>query len=227
MGPLLFAANCAVCHTWNGHDGTGNVVMESVEDQEVPAVPTAGDLYGFGSRKWIEGFLSNPGGDRYFGHIETLKEGEMTDWAADNLAPDGPLTPRHLHAVAELLAREAARPDYEPADDETLALGVAVFSGAELRDENGMTLEFEGNCLACHNLKAGDPENDGDGYAPDLNGYGSRAWLIDFIRNPGLERFYGENNTMSAFDKTQLSDHDLRLLVDWMRGQWARAEPSP
>ena len=232
MGPLLFAANCAGCHQWNGHDGTGNVVTETVDGKQVEVVPTAPDLYRFASARWIREFLANPRDGKFFGHTDLLKggdelkDGEMAMWAEENVAPDGPLEPNHLAAVAALVAREANRRDEDPIAEDVLQLGIDVFSGAELSDSNGEPLEFDGNCLQCHDLKAGDPNEEGDGYAPNLNGYGSRDWLLEFIRSPDEERFYGEKNIMPGFDETELSDRELGLLVDWMRGTWEQATPT-
>ena len=67
---------------------------------------------------------------------------------------------------------------------------------------------------------------------PDLTGYGSRDWLIGIIGNPAHKRFYGkENDRMPAYaesatdaKKNVLSQQDLELLVDWMRGEWYGAE---
>jgi ubiquinol-cytochrome c reductase cytochrome b subunit len=232
MGPLLFADNCANCHSWNGHDGTGNVVMETKGGKNVPIVPTASDLYRFGSTDWIAGFLANPGDEKYFGHMGRLKggdefiEGEMVDWAGSYVAPEGPLTEKLLQAVAALVAKEAGRSDETPASEDVLKLGVAIFSGGKLKDSQGKILEFDGRCLDCHNMKAGDPDSEGDGYAPDLNGYASKKWLTDFIRDPAGEKFYPDKNIMPAFDRTQISERDLGLLADWIRGEWARSEDS-
>ncbi len=230
MGPLLFAANCAKCHSWSGHDGTGQILMETVDGKKVPAKLTASDLFGFASKDWIAEFLANPTGDKFFGRLDRseggdeIKHGEMADWAADYVGPDGVLTAKHLQAVAALLAREANRPGDSPATNEQIQLGVDIFSGAELKDHHGEVLEFDGECLQCHTLKAGDPDDEGGGEdAPILDGYGSKQWLMDFIRDPGAERFHGEANIMPHFDRTQLSDHDLALLVDWIRGDWPRA----
>jgi ubiquinol-cytochrome c reductase cytochrome b subunit len=232
MGPLLFADNCANCHSWNGHDETGNILVEKANDEDVPVVPTASDLYRFGSSDWIAGFLAKPGDEKFFGHMGQLKggegftEGEMVDWAGSYVAPEGPLTKKHLQAVAEFVAKEAGRSDKTPASEELLKLGVAVFSGGELKDAQGEIFEFAGRCLDCHNLKAGDPDGEGEGDTPDLNGYALKKWLVDFIRNPSHERFYGEKNIMPAFDRTQLTDRDLELLVDWIRSEWSRSEYS-
>jgi ubiquinol-cytochrome c reductase cytochrome b subunit len=228
-GPLLFSAHCATCHTWNGHDGTGRVTMEVVQGRKQPFTPTAADLAGFGTRDWIAEFLARPNDDRFFGHTdrakggERLKNGEMAKWAAENLAPEGPVTTVQLKAVAALLAREADRRDAAPIDAKEIELGVAAFNG-DLTDEKNEPIEYA-QCLQCHSLKAGDPDglgSSGISPAPDLNGYGSKRWLRDFLRNPGDKRFYGKKNIMPAFDDSRLSERDLDLLVDWMRGEWQR-----
>ena len=66
--------------------------------------------------------------------------------------------------------------------------------------------------------------------APDLTGYGSRQWTIDFIRDPAHERFYGDNNDrMPAFEPADdpnqqiLSPRNIELIVDWLRGDWPEA----
>lgn len=230
-GPLLFAAHCASCHTWNGHDGTGKVLMETVEGHKQPTTPTASDLYGFGTKEWIAEFLAKPAGEKFFGYMDRvkggarIKKGEMAKWAEENLAPGGPIQPRHLQAVAALLAKEAARRNAGAFDEKELETGVALFNG-DLNDDKGEPIDVV-QCLQCHSLKAGDPDGLGSGGvspAPDLNGYGSREWLKGLIRNPGDKKYYGKKNIMPAFDASRLSERDLDLLVNWIRGEWARAE---
>ena len=82
-------------------------------------------------------------------------------------------------------------------------------------------------CTECHKFR----DEEGD-EALDLTGYGSRAWLTDIIRDPAHSRFYGKrNDRMPAFAadrknpaNNQLSEQELNLLVDWLRGDWF--EPS-
>jgi mono/diheme cytochrome c family protein len=81
----------------------------------------------------------------------------------------------------------------------------------------------------CHNFgQKGDAE--GNGY-PDLYGYGSRQWLIDFIANSSHPRFYGDgNDRMPAFAEGKdtaahiLTRRQIELLADWLRGDYF--EPS-
>ncbi|MFN0053162.1 MAG: cytochrome b N-terminal domain-containing protein [Planctomycetales bacterium] len=234
-GSLLFAAHCATCHLWNGHDGTGKIPREVVDGRKRPVTPTAADLFEFGKAGWITAFLQAPGDDRFFGQTdrltggERLKNGAMAKWAEENLAPNGPITPEHLAAVAALVAREADRSDDAQPDAKMLESGVAVFSG-DVLDAKGEPVEFA-HCLQCHSLKAGDPDGLGSGGilpALELDRYGSKAWLKDFLRNPGDKRFYGKKNIMPAFDESRLTEKELELLVDWMRSDWQRQKnPSP
>lgn len=226
-GPVLFAEHCATCHTWNGHDGTGRVTIDLIDGVKQPMVPTAPDLAGFGTRDWIASFLANPAGDKFFGGAHQLKgglrlkEGEMTRWAAESLAPSGPLTEEHLRGVAALLARESGRVDDGPFDDAEIQRGIEVFNG-DVLDSKGEPVEFA-QCLQCHSLKAGDPDGVGNGGmspAPELDGYASADWIRAFIRDPGSARFYGKKNVMPAFDAGRLPERELELLVRWMRREW-------
>ena len=70
----------------------------------------------------------------------------------------------------------------------------------------------------------------GLGDAPDLTGYGSRQWLVGIIRDPADKRFYGDaNDRMPAYAETpedparnRLTDREVGLLADWLRGDWTR-----
>ena len=77
-------------------------------------------------------------------------------------------------------------------------------------------------CADCHEFHF----EDEDATAPDLTGYGSRAWLIGMISDPAHERYYGEkNDRMPAFaSKGILTSHEIALIADWIRGDWY--EPS-
>lgn len=228
-GPRLFKTHCASCHTWDGHDGTGKVIEEVADQDGATSGPTASDLSGFGTVDWIVAFLTNPGDEKFFGHMskigggEEFSEGVMVDWAAEHVGEDGMLTAEQIHAVAALLAEESGRTDGQTLADETRQLGQQVFASG-LLDGEGEELEFV-NCLQCHELRSGDPDeagSDGLETSPDLNGYASEAWLKEFIRDPAGEKFYPEKNIMPAFSPTEISDQDLELLVKWMRNEWPR-----
>ena len=225
-GPRLFAEHCAGCHTWNGHDGLGKRAVEVVDGEQRPVKGTAPDLAGFGTTDWVLRFLQGPDGPNFFGQTdqieggERLKEGDMAQWTRENVKPGG-LQESHLRGVAALLAREAGLARAESLAEEDLKVGAGVFAG-DAMDAQGEPLDYA-QCLQCHELKAGDPDGAGSGgISPglDLNGYGSAGWLADFLRNPGAKRFYGKKNVMPAFDAERLPERDLKILVQWMRGEW-------
>ncbi len=109
-GPALFAANCASCHRYHGHDGRGRIPLE-------PA--TSSDLGGFASRPWIRGLVEHPMHHDYFGLMKN-EEGEpahtrMANWLEDLLAEHAePEARRELlaefDAVAAYLADESLHP---------------------------------------------------------------------------------------------------------------------
>ena len=80
-------------------------------------------------------------------------------------------------------------------------------------------------CLECHQFSAKNDDPD----APDLTGYGSRKWLINFISDPAHPDFYGRrNDRMPAFANDQiLTSREIELVSDWLRGQWFVPMESP
>jgi ubiquinol-cytochrome c reductase cytochrome b subunit len=85
--------------------------------------------------------------------------------------------------------------------------------------EEGKTLlRNEVGCTDCHQFH----QLDEDATGPDLTGYGSRKWLINFITNPAHADFYGERNErMPKFGEDGiLSEQQIGLVADWLRGAW-------
>ncbi len=66
-------------------------------------------------------------------------------------------------------------------------------------------------CNACHPTEAGEAD-----LGPNLHDYGSEAWLIDFLRDPGQPHFYAEDNTMPGY-ADELDDEELRALAVFLR----------
>ena len=99
---------------------------------------------------------------------------------------------------------------------------------AELVEE-GTDLFFTGidgvseSCADCHGF---DGEESEAARTPDLNGWSSRQWLIDFTKNPEHSRFYGSaNDRMPVFEKERIfTDKEIELVVDWLREDWVRFE---
>jgi cytochrome c553 len=145
---------------------------------------------------------------------------EMADWTSGNAeALKAPENADNVKALVEFLVAEAAHPNASV--DAALA-------------QKGRALAIDGawagalkdtSCSSCHDT-IGQPfptqidEASGNGY-PTMAGYGSAAWLKDFIRHPDAMRHYGAKNRMPAYSPQQLSDSDLDLLVRWMTGDYA------
>ncbi len=204
QGPRLFASQCASCHTYAGHDGLGAPFTEP---------PSAPDLAGFGSRQWLRGFMDPRQIEslKYFGgtafvHPKTGdKKSRMVRYILDKVPAYGAEEKEQLEKILAALSAEAALPAQKEADarDATLiAEGKKLFSDGVLE------------CADCHQFHTEDA-----GSGPDFTDYASTAWLGEFLKNPGHERFYGKNNDrMPAFGKTsRLNARELALLIRWLR----------
>lgn len=242
QGPRLFAQHCASCHRWNGHDGRGTLVTDALkpgESGEPPVTPpTAADLGNFGSREWMKAIVVD-----YPNHFRWLKNAswytaaqeqqakgesvdfidpeasEMADWTGGNAESlKAPENAENVTALVEFLFAETGRPG--------AAVDAALVSkGKALATEGNWAGALNGtSCSSCHDT-IGQPfpavvdEASGNGY-PTMAGYGSAAWMKDFIRHPDAMRHYGSKNRMPAYSPEQLTDSDLELLVRWMTGDY-------
>jgi mono/diheme cytochrome c family protein len=200
----------------------------------------APNLYNFASRKWIAGLLDperisllttkeimrpeDPKSDDPTKYLREVIEapcfgntshaaGEMAEYVkGDEVFAAIHDDEKKLSAIAAALSAQAGLPYQKEADekataDKTIAEGEKLIVAA---------------CTSCHNYgQRNDPS--GNGY-PDLDGYGSRDWLIGFIGNAGHPRFYGEgNDRMPIFARGKdpaahiLSRKQIELLADWLR----------
>ena len=236
QGPKLFKQNCSACHRYNGHDGTGEEVMVEFDGEQVAAPATAADLGNFGNREWFKLVLTD-----YSTVFEPLKnndwyknatdedeiidpdEGEMAAWSEEHREMlTKPENAEDLAAIIEFLAAQTERTDLGGFDDAKVQKGRGILESYTLTDG-----ELSTTCTDCHGLHAvGDEEamsEDTEGY-PTLTSYASKAWLKDFISNPGSPRHYGSKNRMTAYvDK--MSARELEILAAWMAGDYYRAEP--
>ena len=204
QGPKLFAKNCASCHRFDGHDGTGKPVKDA---------QSAADLKGFASREWLAGLLDPAKVDsmHYFGGTK-FKDGKMVKWVKKNA--DEPAEQAQLKKVIVALSAEAqlkSQRDADTRDADLIKQGVELARG-------------DVACTDCHAFGKPDP----DATAPDLTGYGSRAWLVRFISNPAHADFYGKrNDRMPLFAEKQILDaKTIGMIADWLRGEWYEA-PKP
>ena len=205
QGPRLFAQKCASCHPFDGHDGTG---------QPLATPASAADLAGFGSRRWLREFLDpvhlvTP---RYWGETAFVKPPEgkkvskMVSFVTDDVAEYSPEQKAQLEKVVIALSAEAKLASQATEDARDAAV---IAEGAALLGDDGLA------CTDCHKWR---DETSG---RPDLDGWASRQWTIDFIHNPAHERFYGKNNDrMPAYgEKGELTAEQIAMIVDWMRGE--------
>jgi len=199
QGRRLFAAHCASCHRYNGHDGRGFPVDEP---------QSAADLAGFASVEWTTELLDYDHyvSEKYFGGTK-FKDGTM---ARKVLAKYTEEEKKLLPEIAKLLADGAELPYEEKLDEDTREELLALYYNDDLKFEDGRA------CIECHDIDSED-----EGSAPDLTGYGSREWLIAFIENPEDKRFYGKkNDRMPCYGRDgKLKDEEIAILVDWIRSQ--------
>ncbi|MEI6861944.1 MAG: cytochrome b N-terminal domain-containing protein [Verrucomicrobiota bacterium] len=206
QGPKLFARNCASCHRFGGTDAVGGTPKDA---------PNASDLKGFASREWLIGLLdpARVASAHYFGNTK-LKDGKMVDFVKKEVAA---FTPDQKAQLAKVLAAVSAE------------AGLKAQLTADTRDtaliEDGRKIFGTIGCADCHQFRM----TDADATAPDLTGYGSRAWLTAFLTDPAHKRFYGErNDKMPAFGVTkQLSPEEIGLVADWLRGDWYEPAAKP
>ena len=200
----------------------------------------APNLYNFASREWIAGVLDpkrisqlttkelmkpdDPKNDDptkylrevidapYFGNTSHAA-GEMAEYVKTNeVFTELRKDEKKVAAIAAALSAQAQLPYQKDADAKAVSAGT-IAAGEKL---------ITSTCNECHNFgQRNDPA--GNGY-PDLDGYGSREWLIGFISDAAHPRFYGEgNDRMPAFAKGKdpaahmLTRRQIELLADWLR----------
>lgn len=206
QGPKIFEASCASCHRFDGHDGLGRVP----EDE-----PSASDLAGFGSREWLAGLLDpeRVATTEYFGGTEHAR-GRMVRFVQRGVAEFSEQTQQDLAKVIMAVSAEAALPSQEALDASQLV---------DIEEGRRLIATEEINCTRCHTFREMADEDVG----PDLTGWGSREWMLGMLHDPTAERFYGDDNDrMPSFGVEEiLTDAEMGLVVDWLRGDWYTPEP--
>jgi ubiquinol-cytochrome c reductase cytochrome b subunit len=205
QGPLLFAANCASCHRYQGHDGLGTIPSD---DQSAP------DLAGFGSREWIRGLMDPEriATSSYFGATEH-RLGRMARFVQRGLAGFGPEDRERLDVALVAVSAEARLPSQAATD--SAEMGLIEAGRALIRDG---TVECA-RCHVFHEMTEGD-------VGPVLTGWGSREWMLGMVHDPSAEAYYGSNNDrMPSFGaEERLTREQIGLIVDWLREDWYEPE---
>ena len=158
-------------------------------------------LDGFGSRAWAMSFMVWPRHPELMGRT-----------AIDDMPPQGHrLGDDGLRAVSEYMASLGAEAGHDAVDT-----GLAQ-RGGEI---------YHHRCTTCHQ-GAGDlsATEDGERDAPDLDGWGSRAWTRNQILRPGAHETYAARNHMTKFDE-RLTDSELEMVLTYMRGLRATQAPA-
>ena len=229
-GPALFAANCAVCHRFNGHDGLGNEPSE-------PA--TSSDLAGYATRTWVRRLLNDPMDDRHFG-LMVKPDGEpahtrMSRWIRgvlrDNEKDEDRRTLfQNFDAVAAYLEDESLHPgrleQILPGQNGAVGDGLSSLSSDRLESPSHMDADetlirdgrrfFMAVCNECHSYNG---ERSGTLNAPEMLGYGSVPWIELMIAEPSHQTRYrsrGREPAQMPGFRDRLSDRDRRLIAEWL-----------
>ncbi len=221
QGPRLFAKYCSSCHRFDGHDGRGRLVAEKDPEtgNAILAPETAPDLGQFGTRAWWREILTNF--ESFFAPVaasgydleQSAQDGMISWFRESGPAMRDAANQEDVKALIEYFVAQSGR-DALQVDTELAERGAEILSSGELSAGAFMS------CDNCHAEIGGEfvagAENGG---IPELNGYGSQAWLTALIQNPGHEQFYGEKNKMPGY-ADKLSARELSLLVRYLTGDY-------
>ncbi len=225
QGPLLYEQHCLSCHPFQPLEGT-----EAIPD--FPAIaaksgtPSAPNLYYPVSADWIGGWLDDKRikSDDYYGRTK-FRSGTMSSYLTGAFRDNQELMDepeKEMERLVDMLLAEARLDGPRPSEH-----GL---------DEEQLTRIADFGCLDCHPFY--DPAVKPTTPSLDLRGYMSRRWMIDFIANPGDDRFYGPdrgdkggNDRMMAYHLSEkdavISLREIGLIVDWLRGTWYRSGSVP
>ncbi len=202
-GRRLFAIHCASCH-----DHTQSAETDSAETDF-----TAPNLFGYGSRKWVAGWLDVESitGPNYYGNT-AFRSGDMVQSMKDAAKDADEYVEEDFGLITRALSAEAQLRSQRAQDEKD---AVDIEEGAPLLTVYG--------CTDCHKF-----HDEGElGKGPDLTGYASRQWTIDIIADPAHQRFYSEtNDRMPAYrdadqpEKSLLKEQEIEMIADWLRGEW-------
>ena len=234
-GYQLFKQHCASCHDHYDTEAKtpGNRLLYLRSEE-----PTASNLYRFGSRQWMAGLLDPEKivSPHFFGNT-LLAEGEMVEWVKDWIGTE-----------FDDLKAEEKKDEIKAYAEQIKTVALAISAQANLpyqreidqRDKKLIALGFDlaiddFGCADCHRM---DAENGGFGDGPDLIGYGSHDWLVDFLRDPHTERFYySKENYSKENDEpdrlmpgyathpqdpslNKLTEREIILIARYLRQDW-------
>jgi ubiquinol-cytochrome c reductase cytochrome b subunit len=202
-GRRLFVQHCGSCHE--------KPLPTSAEGQN--AQDAGPKLTGFATRTWIAGLFdpARVAGPDYFGRT-AHHAGDMVGFVQGDLKKWSSTDVENVVMALSAEAHLRSQTELDAAAMERIEEGRKKISDADA------------GCAQCHKFHdAGEL-----GSAPDLTGYGTRAWLEAFVQNPAAKQFYGDkNDRMPAFAehpagslRNQLNPEQVDLIADWLRRDW-------
>ncbi len=203
-GRDLFERNCASCHT-----------LGDLGDAQRA---TASTLDGWSTEAWVLGMLHDPDAVEHFGRTPYKGQMPSMDTPPKDVKTEAPFKPMPVDDQRAAAAFLASLGD-EAGD---LIPGEAFRKDAA-KVAQGEKIVTE-RCTTCHLFK-GDGDISGQDTAPELSGYGSIAWTVAQVSNPGSPATYRpaaldpkEKGHMPRFDD-QLSAADIDAVARWTRAQ--------
>ncbi|MEO8796494.1 MAG: cytochrome b N-terminal domain-containing protein [Polyangiaceae bacterium] len=159
-------------------------------------------LDGWGTAAWARSMLHNPDDDARFGKTAYAGEMPSMDTPSKDKPDMKPMPKTEIDAVVAFLASEGTG---------TPSTNPAVAAGEKI---------VKDRCTSCH-LYQGEGDDADEGIAPELSGWGSRAWIAAQVANPATKATYRENaldpkrkGHMPRMDR-ELSPADIALVADW------------
>jgi ubiquinol-cytochrome c reductase cytochrome b subunit len=154
------------------------------------------------------------------GVLAALAVGALGVLALTGLALSHDAGDAQLAAQRGLARREAARARRLASQGVPPAGAAAMMAADPLT--RGERL-FRKECLSCHTLEGEGPSVR---EAPDLTGYGSRAWIRQVLRDPDHPRLFGGTRVEGMPSFAELPEADLAVLVDFLYALRSEAPPS-
>jgi ubiquinol-cytochrome c reductase cytochrome b subunit len=150
------------------------------------------------------------GGTAFVKPPDGKEQGKMVKYILEDVPKLDDEGKKQMESVIVAVSAEAALPAQHQADEKDEFI---IEAGRKAFGDSGLV------CTDCHEFRG-----EGSGTGPDLTGWASRAWTIDFIKNPAHKRFYGRrNDRMPAYgERGELTDREIELVTDWLRGDMDR-----
>jgi hypothetical protein len=150
---------------------------------------------------------------KYFGPHMKAHTGKMVEFVKETVAEalEEPEDKADLDKIVIALAAEARLPAHRDVDARDASI---IEEGREAMTDSAY------ECTDCHTYHDKKASLGGANRGPDLTGYGSRPWQIDFIKNAAHPRFYGAGNDRMPLygEQKLLDDREIEMIVDWLRG---------